>query len=299
MKKLIYLSLASLMVAHTATHCMNQLLRADEEAGTDNPPTVVLETDNALANGPELPSREESVQNFLQAAAAASKISRFVLYSSEEYDDLNTAYKAHVAIHKRDKKKAKADLFGLADSFSDDEEYYEKGIEDENKTYQKIIALDAVRSIKHQSNVDANNGVIKDLEEELEATNATLKDLIIKKGTIKQKLETVKSTQDTLKAVDTIFSDHRAQEIALLQARRGELTHKIKVLDDHIARSRGESSALLDNAEVSESITAAFNEQVNIESSLLEEKKKLQEQLDKIGAVIAKLEAPKKGWFGW
>lgn len=298
MKKFVYLSLASLMVAHTASHCM-QIIKADEEAGTDNPPTVVLETDNALkVNGPELPSKKELTQQFMEAALVVSTMGRHGVASSKEFKKMQEVYRTHTTVNKGDKKKTKAELYGAADYFSGDEEYYEKYTEDENKTYQKISGIDVFHLPGNQVRATHYKSKATRLEQEIEKVNATLKELFVQKKILKQELEEAVSSQESLKTVATILTNNKEQEISLLRARQGSLTGEIKAVEERIAHSKEESNALLD-AEVTESIIAHdISEQVTIEKGLVEEKKKLQEKLKKIEEIIAKLE-PKSNWFGW
>ena len=116
MKKLVYLSLVALMAAHTTTHCAD-ILGADKEAGTDNPPK---------ACSSELPSKQELAQQFLKSALVVSTMGRHGIASSEEFKKMQEVYQTHIVVNKGDKKQTKAELYGAADSFSEDEEYYEK-----------------------------------------------------------------------------------------------------------------------------------------------------------------------------
>ena len=78
--------------------------------------------------------------------------------------------------------------------------------EDENKTYQKISGIDLFYLPTNQERYsDCKNKTAK-LEQDLEKVNATLKELLVKKITIKEKLEKATSSQETLNVVATIFS---------------------------------------------------------------------------------------------
>lgn len=298
MKKFLYLSLTGLMVLSTTTRCMEQIIKADEEAQKDGSvQTIILESENALkVQGPQLPAKEDVIQAFLEAYVVVSTMGRYGVASSEPFAIMKESYATVKAINKGDKEKTRLELF---DGYcSADEEYYEKGLDDEEKTAQKIKAIDSLVALRYQSKLNDNQKKHAALMQRKEELTKTIKELLNRKTAIQEKLREKEEEKSLLEKVNAMHHNSKEQENSLLRSRKEALTEEIKAIDERIAKHKEESNALLEGDVMQSVVADAIKDNSDVEAGLLEERKKRQTKLDSINSVIEKLEIPKTGWFG-
>ena len=306
MKKFLYLCLTGLMVLSSTTRCMEQIIQADKEAQKgESVQTAILEPEDALkVHGPQLPAKEEVIKIFVGAAVAVSTMGRYGVASSEPFATMKDSYATLKAINKGNKEQTRLELF---DGYcSADEEYYEKGLDDTDKTAQKIKALDSIKGKwqpklnEHQKKFDALT------QEEKELTEA-IKVLLNNRTEIKEKLRKKEEEKAHFENIVTMHHNSKKQENSLLLTRKETLTEEIQALDERIAKYKEESNALLEGDVMQSVVADAIKDNSDVEAGLLEEKAKLQTKLDILNSVMAQLaeesnaaaQTPKKGWFSW
>lgn len=300
MKKVLYLSLTGLMVLSSTTRCMEQIIKADEEA-QETAPGLAHEADKEIkVYGPQLPTKEETITTFLEAAALVALKGRYSVASSEQFKTMRDSYGVLNAINKGDKNKTRTELFG--GYCSDDEEYYTRGLDDEEKTAKRVKFIDSIVTTKIQPKVIDNQKKSEQLKQEKESIDKALEALYVKRAAnAKARTKNVQENE-LLAKVTTMHSNSKEQESSLLHSRAEALIEEINAIDERIATYKNEALVVLD-ANVSKSMIAeVVKEQVDTEAGLLIEKAKLQEKLDKINAIMAKLnQEPSSGWFsfGW
>lgn len=276
------------MTLSSTALCMEQIIKADQEASEPTP------TEQIEYLCPQLPSKEETIVTFMEAAVAVSQMGRYNVASSGQFKTMKDSHAAVKALNKGDKEQTKKDLF---DGYcSDDEKYYTDGLEDTQKTVQRIKALD---SLLNQPMLAEHQKRSQELKQKQEHITKTIQVLLEEKTAVKEALRKHQE-EGHIETVCTILSNNKEQENSLLRTRRETLLEKIQAVDERIKKSQDNSNAALE-ADVTQSMMeSAVTSSKETEKKLLEEKTQLQEKLDALDSFIAQVsETPKSGWFGF
>jgi len=280
MKKFIYLSLTGLMVLSPKTNCMEEIITADKEAGSQ---TVEA-----------LPSKEELVQRFMGAALVVSTLERENVATTEEFSTMGKLYKIIKAMNNGSKEQTKIDLH---DGYcSEDEEYYTSKIEDADLTVHKIRTVDFMLAMKNQPRLTRNEKRSEQLAQQQEELDKSYIELLNRRAKVKEERTQVAAEKAVLDQAHTILTNTKEKENSLLSRRKEKLTAQLKALDERIKQKKEETSALLDK-EVSESLLISeVAETSEAKEKLVKEQELLQGELTKVEAAIKSLE-PKTSWW--
>lgn len=306
MKKFLYLSLTWLMVLSSTTFCMEQIIKADEEA-----------QESALkVHGPTLPSKEGSIEAFLAGYSAVLNMGPHAIHSSPAFQEMKDARTALKAVNHGDKERTKEDLLGYD---SDDERYFEQD-EIPAEAILKRHTTHTGLAEKIQTLITENGNRTLGLQEEEESLNVALKQLYLKKAANRDAKQKNEKERIHFEQLQEIHASNKEQTFELLKSHKKELEEKLVGVEQRMQKYKQAAFVEFNQNTSQSTIIRAVSEQVATEESLLKEKEQLQTNLDKVDAALETILNPivastnvtpeskdcasaqkeeKKGWLSW